>query len=181
MLYLYERGEESDLLLVKWWAQMKEDKDLELTFSSPPSLSRLFECFKPPVQLVFQYDQKGIYFSAWFEPFFDGVAFSTWIRRDYRQSKASLALFLEAAEMGFIDYPVLLGITKQKRIVPLHLRLGYHLLGEVPRLFGGETAFILVWDRLDFLKDKEKGKWQRLWPHSEGEQAPQPPQEQLQD
>lgn len=162
MLYLYERGEEADCLIAQWWAVMKRDGDLERLFANQTPISRLYELSRKPSELLIGVDEGGIWFGCWLEPFFDGASFSAWCRKDRRGTKAELRVFLEAANLGFGAYPLLIGITKQPQLLKLHTRLGYRLRGQIPALWGGEEAFILVWDRLDFLKDKEGGRWARL-------------------
>ena len=106
-------------------------------------------CMAPRITIV-EMDQKGPCMLAIAEPCFDGAFLSYWCAPEWRQTKYVLTTFLNVLKLALEQFPCIVGITKQKRLIETHLRLGYTLGGELPKFWGGETAYILMLTRENF-------------------------------
>jgi hypothetical protein len=49
-----------------------------------------------------------------------------------------------------VSFPVLIGVTKQANLLPIHRKVGYTVLGPVPHLFDGQEATIMYLTRRAF-------------------------------
>lgn len=145
-MILYDRSVEHDLLVSQWWAQLHTDGDIEtLIFRDSRSLSRFLEMLQPPTQLLFETDGTRIIFAAWFQPAFDGAFYSLWIAKEWRTVPKALDLVHQSYAIGFEQWPVLMGVTKQARLKKSHERLGYVWYEPpIPYLFDGEPAWLVV-------------------------------------
>jgi hypothetical protein len=145
-MYYYNGGIDEDMLIGAWWAEMAKSGDLALCVNEhAQSLSEFYRLFKSPNWLLVDLNDyhTAVHFAAWFEPTFDGAFFSLWAHPTRKNKRRGLELLHKAYEIGFEHYPVLIGITKQKRLLDGHKRLGYTLLGAIPFLFSGEDTYVL--------------------------------------
>lgn len=150
-LLAYQQGNvESDILVAQWWGKMREQGDLERVFNRPPSLGRFLESLKSPTELLLGVDAEGVWFAAWFEPFFDGAMFSIWSAERARYSKKSLALFIEVLELGLKFYPALFTVTKQEHLVGVQEKVGFRKVAEIPGFFAGEDAWIMLLTKIEW-------------------------------
>jgi len=153
-LSIYKRDAASDLLLTQWWARLICDEtECRRVFSreTTASLHSFLSTFQPPNQLVFKSDLKlGLWFAVWLEPALSGAFVGLWCRDKMRHTKAALEAGEEALDYGLYRYPVLIGVTKQEKLLDAHRRLGYNVLGKIPRIFDGEDAWIVHITRESF-------------------------------
>src|SRR5260221_9952572 len=99
---------------------------------------------QPPTAVFIELDLKiGAWFLAWLTPSFDGAFCSIWCHPTMRGSRQLVASSLKVWEMGLEEYPVLVGITKQPKLLDEHYRLGYTEVGVLPAFWGGEDATII--------------------------------------
>lgn len=164
---VYEPGIHSDLLLLDWYQTMAQASDgfttdLERAFSVTMAplaafLTELRRCF-----LVYEADDSGIWFAAWFDPAMTGAYHHAWIRADRRASKGALAAMIESLYLGLQKWPVLISVTKQPSVVSAIRGLGFTTLGDIPWLFDGETATISWLDSAHFYPAVKK--FERLFP-----------------
>lgn len=156
MLIRYESNVETDLLLTKWWMLLAETRDLEQVFTADYAvLSRFLFGFQPPTTLLYATDAEGIWFAAWVDPIMSGAFFGFWVREAYRPSVSSnmeptLAVTHEAFTTFFREYPILFQISRSHHIMELAERLGGHVMGSVPYIFDGESAFVAYLTREGF-------------------------------
>jgi hypothetical protein len=131
------------LLVAQWWAIAQQDGDLDLMMMrNSHALGQFFKRFEPPNILVFDTDDLGIWLAAWFTPMMTAAFYSLWIRPD-RRGRETVPYVLQTYEMGFKVWPVLLGVTKQERLLRNHERLGYRIVGPVSRVFDGEDGWLV--------------------------------------
>lgn len=154
-MIVYNRSTEHDLLLARWWAILCETGELRTTFAkSIESLSSFYALFHPPSVLLFFTDANGIWLAAWFESVLSGAFMGLWSRQDKRKSRSAFRAVLSIYRQALVTWPVLIGVTKQEKLIDQHQRLGYTLLGKIPCLFDGEDAFVLVLTKQTF-RDRE--------------------------
>lgn len=150
-MILYDpRSIEHGLLLAGVWGHLLANGELKQTVAeNARSLPGFFRMLEPPTVALFVTDEQGAWVLAWCEPCFNGAFFSLWVRPDKR-SKDALPTVYELYEMALGRWPVLMGVTKQARLLSSHEKMGYKLLGQIPGLFDGEDAFLLVLTKEDF-------------------------------
>lgn len=144
-MQVYNGSTEHDLLILRWWTDSFNSGELELfttdTAQTPYGFLKMFE---EPNILAFETDDSQIIMAAWVEPFMNGAFYSLWIHPDHRRPvEPALAFINETYEAAFRVYPVLVGITKQQRLLDSHAKLGYNYVGHIPHVFGEEGAHIL--------------------------------------
>lgn len=145
----YKPGIEQDCLLTYWYVTMIATKELQLTFTEL-SLSAFLQSFQPPHHLIYAQSAGRIWFAAWFDPVFDGALLGVWGDKSKRRTKIGLGAFETAVEYGLARWPVLVGITRQEKLLDEHRRLGYTLMGKLPKLWGGEDTWVLYLTRESF-------------------------------
>jgi GNAT superfamily N-acetyltransferase len=151
ILYRYEPGQETDLLLATWWAKLHTTGDLFAVFpTSIHNLSNFLVWFRPPRELAYAMDGEGIWLAAWFEPVFSGAIMGLWVDPRYRRSRHAAELVGRLYDEALSRYPVLLGVTGQRRLLRAYVKAGYEVLGSVPYLFDGEEGWMLVLTRQAF-------------------------------
>ena len=159
-LKVYEPGPASDILLARWWDHMAGCGDLELVFESEYTmLSRFMAGFQAPTVLLYAEDDDGIYFAMWADPVMSGAFFGFWMRADKRPSEngdVGLAYELShgALDTLLANFPILFIATRDAHIVQLALRIGGKVLGVVPHVFDGSSAYICYLTREDFASYK---------------------------
>lgn len=139
---LYDR-DRHEMFVLKWWTDLNANPaELENLFAKPlRNLTTILNWAASTVKVMFETDWDGIWAAAWVEPYMSGAFFGAWIRPDKRHTKAALQFINQAYDTALGYFPVLIGLTKQKNLHELHLRLGYEYVGEVPYLFDGQTAY----------------------------------------
>jgi len=143
VLSVYDGSPEADLLLLEWWTRMAATEDLEKTFSAAhASVGNLFESFRPPSILLYEADDLGIWFAAWFDPVMSGAFYGLWIAPHKRVTRAAMQAVQESVAFGLEKFPVLIGAMREAKVAKQAERLGARILGELPGVFDGETAII---------------------------------------
>lgn len=144
-------------LVAQMWARINDTPDMEKMFAHPHTLATFFKAFEPPCVLLFDHDDEGITAATWFEPVFDGAFVSYWVRSDRRKSKVVLESYVRAVYAGLKIFRVLIGLTKQEELLDEHVKFGYTVLCQIPRIFGGKPAWLVQIDEERFLK-----KWAKV-------------------
>ena len=143
-LKVYQSTAQEDLLIAGWWYKMLEAGDLDNLFTQDSrTLAALFRLVTPPRAFVYAADARGIWFALWGEPLLGAVAIGLWLRPD-RRSRVGTLMFLETLDWALQQAPVIIGVTKQEKLLRAHRRLGYTVVGAVPRFFDGETGWIVA-------------------------------------
>lgn len=170
-LYVYQPCREADLLLAQMWARMDTDGDLDNLFSNPHfSLGMLFEASAGPRhELLYAYDDQGIWIAFWFDPIMCGALTSAYVRPDARGSFRATITFKRILQSGLKAYGTLIGITRHESLLPVHIALGYTVAGRVPALFpGGRDGYLVV----RVATEKEKARWHSSQPLVEQQAVP---------
>jgi len=150
---VYQPSIDADLLLLNWYYTMATCEDFEMVFSSELAPCSSFMASMRSCTLIYEVDEKGIWFAAWFDRVMCAGAYGFWVRADKRDSPGGgepLRAALESLRFGLSRFPVLLFVTKQPEIVTLSLRVGFVPLGDIPWLFDGESASVAWLDAARF-------------------------------
>jgi hypothetical protein len=140
------QSEQHEGLVVKWWADLEPDR--AVTFhSSLNRLSVFLMFFTQQAKLVFDYDQRGIWFAAWVQDLCDGCVFSVWIRSDMRTKPSAWRDLRMAYDTIFQKYKRVVGYTRQPHLHAEHLKLGYEYCGRIPDIIDGNALYIYSMSR----------------------------------
>jgi hypothetical protein len=140
---VYDGMPESDLLLLDWWTRMAATMELEQAFSVVhASVGSFFHSFRPPAVLVYELDDEGIWFAAWFDPVMSGAFYGLWIAPQMRLTMCALRAVQKSVAFGLEKFPVLIGATRQTKVARQAARFGARIVGDIPNLFDGEKATI---------------------------------------
>jgi hypothetical protein len=142
-MIVYDGSPEADLLLIEWWTRMAATADLDRAFSVVhASVGAFFQSFRPPSTLLYKVEGQRIWFAAWFDPVMNGAFYGLWIAPHMRITMAALEAVEESIAFGLSKYPVLIGATRIPKLARQTERFGAKVLGDIPKLFDGETATI---------------------------------------
>ncbi|MCC6573300.1 MAG: hypothetical protein IT462_05855 [Planctomycetes bacterium] len=136
---------QDEILLLQWWSLLVETNELHTVFDARyERVSEFLLAFRQDV-LLLEVDERGIWGAFWFDRSpLAGAFFSLWLRKDHRQSKASLEAISLALGVGFHDlqFRAVLVVTSEPAIAALHQRYGFARLGVVPGLYFGQPAIV---------------------------------------
>ena len=154
----YKPSPESDVLLLHWWLHLKDIHELESTFGKEAdSLSAFYALFRGADRLLmYDVDEDGIAIAFLVSPVMSGAFVTVWVSEKHRQSRAALAGLELCYEGALEQYPVLLGITRQERLLAVHERWGYTVLGKVPGVFDGYDGWIVMLTEQSYYAAKSK-------------------------
>ncbi len=144
-MFVYDYSAEHDLAITNWWLTIRDNGELKEIFTqSVQSLSAFLGMFAPPRTLVFEADEKRIWLAVWLDPIMSGVFLGLWLASDKRHSPGALRSILTIYELALRQWPVIIGVSRQKDLLRVHERLGYTTLGVIPHLYDGDDAMIFV-------------------------------------
>ena len=148
-LNVYRGTAPEDVLIAGWWHRMDADGDLERIFpAGSRTMSELFRLVASPGKdLLYAFDAQGLWFAFWAERLLSAACIGFWVRADHRKSKTSAWHFLMAADMLLRLAPVIIGVTKQRDLVPIHRKFGYTVVGEIPDMYDGQAAIVMALTR----------------------------------
>ena len=139
-------AETDSFLLTKWYLDLCSDPVEFANLMCKPlrNLAKISVWVTHTVKLFYESDAQGMWFCAWVVPYMTGgVEVGAWIRKDRRGSKPALK-----AIDHFYDEIVLpkascaIGLTKQRGLHDLHIKLGYTYVDEFPGVFDGDSVFV---------------------------------------
>lgn len=134
-----------DALMAQWYNVMLQRDELgKLFIEKSHSLSGFYDAIRRPTQTLFYVGAEGVWFVAMLTPHYAGASFDMWVHPGRRKSKAWVRAMCAALEVGFERYPVLVGLTAQENLLDDHVRMGYVVVGEVPKLWNGESPLWLM-------------------------------------
>ena len=154
-IHLYHGTPDEDIIIAKWWDSMFGTPEFsDLVASTAHSLSAFYTMFRPPNMMAYTVRDAAIESAHWAEPVSTSdkaVFFSSWCAESLRGTKRQAVLMTTIYELLFnMDKSVILGITKQEKLLDLHRKLGYVILDPVPYLFDGDSAWIMYLTREGF-------------------------------
>lgn len=155
VIRMYEGNSEDSLILLNWWMELVKSGDLDkVLFPSSHPLGAFMGFFQPgKIRMVYVPDEANqIKLAAWGEVVANGVIFfSLWTRHDFR-GKHGLQATLDIYNEIFKVFTVVMGVTKQERLLGVHKKLGYTIVAKVPSLWGGvEDGWLMQLTKDNFL------------------------------
>jgi hypothetical protein len=103
--------------------------------------------FKPPNMLAYTANDNSLESAHWAEPISTSphaIFFSSWCAHSLRGTKEQAVLMTTIYELLFnLGKRVVVGVTKQEKLLDLHRKLGYVILDPVPYLFDEDSAWIM--------------------------------------
>jgi hypothetical protein len=149
----YEPTALNDSLMLMWWARLLADGDLEKVFQRDAcKASTFFELLQAPRKVVFKTKTDyGVWFAAAMSPAFDGVYFDMWVAKEFRAGKGWLQAMEEALLYAFDRWPILIGVTSQENLLDGHRRLGYTVVGMIPKLWNEQDAWLMYITKESFM------------------------------
>lgn len=149
----YEPSIAGDYALLAWLEEMRRDGELHQTLLTDGTPSTFLNFFsRPTIYLVGAEENGTLWFTAWVEPTLDGrVAwFSSWCRPSVRGTPKHVRATGAAYSAFFEHYHTLLGMTKQRKLLDLHRKIGYIRMGEVVDGWDDSTVYYLKLTRSNF-------------------------------
>lgn len=148
-LKFYTGTIQDDLYLMKWWMHLYESKkDINKLFrKDSQSLHKFLQLFQQPNVLIYVLKNNEITLAAWYSPFElsnDCTYLSAWTHEKYRGTRFQGECMHAIYEIAFSVRSVIIGITKQPDLLPIHRKIGYNILGRIPRAFDGEDGYIMT-------------------------------------
>jgi hypothetical protein len=145
-----------DLLLLDWYITMGRGPDFEQIFFRDAAPIASFMGTMQKCLLIYETDEQGIWFAAWFDAAMSAGAVGLWCREDKRQSREMAQALYDTMEIGLARFPVILFVTRNASILRRTAAFGFVVLGEIPGLFDGETASIAWVNKERFTYSIEK-------------------------
>lgn len=154
-MYRYEMSADMDLAVVGMWCRMQRDGDLDRIFlKDSQTVSEMFRLIQGANKgMLFEATaEDGIWLAMWFEQVM-GVAYAgLWVAKPYRPTLRGLRAVITIYEQALRWFPAILGVTKQEALLEPHRRLGYEILGEIPGIWDGERAWLVMLTREGFAR-----------------------------
>ncbi len=130
----YQATPEEDICLVKWWINLRANKEYKILFGDI-GIRNFFQSIYPPA--IFLYSIKDVdvlTFACWFEPVGNGASITYWIAKDKRSSKSSVLKLCNSYLIGFNTWPVLITATPNKNHLKRLIEMGHISVGNIPHL-----------------------------------------------
>ena len=159
---VYTQTAQEDRCLAVLWDRLDGNGDLSLiTAQSARSLSGFLAMFAPPSVLLYtMLDEQASEIESinWATPMGisdNCVYFSAWMHESVRGTRRHAVLASTIYEAIFeMGKQTIIGITKQQQILPLHTKMGYIIVDQVPHLFDDHPAWFMYLTKPSFEKSK---------------------------
>ncbi len=147
-MYRYDPGPDHDLAVAGMWCRMQRDGDLPGLFTRDSrNLASMLAMIQPPKVMLFEADDRGIWLAVWGEQVLNSLFTGLWIAKERRGTPGALRSLLTIHSEILRVFPTLMGVTCQPRLLAPHRRLGYNVLGEVPGMWDGNPAWLVMLTR----------------------------------
>jgi len=151
----YTSTPEEDFMLYLWWTEMRASGELAEIFSANcQALSNFYPIFKPPNWMFYKLDDQGLQLALWASRMLSAVAVGIWLAPRSRIDPEVYRAVQIIYHALFQVYPVNLGVTKRKKLLTTFQSLGYNIVGEIPGLLDGETAWLVHLSKESFENSK---------------------------
>jgi len=143
----YVQGPIHDIAMLQWYGAICANGDIRNLMPLDVVTPSQFYAYIDPKKLsvLFKVDELGVWFVAVYTPMMSGAQFDMWVRADRRHGKGWVASMCEALDWGFERWPVLLGLTAQDNLLDSHRRMGYTVVGKVPKFWDGKRDLWIMW------------------------------------
>lgn len=148
--FIYTHNPNEEIFLLRWWMHLQETGDIKkLIKPSSHSVDSFFHLFSYPTTLIYSLDKDGeINNAAWVSPDDEKAIKKTaysgaWTREDTRGTKLQYKFIRTFYSLSFEFFDSLLGITWQKELLDLHIKLGYTVVGCIPDYYDQPYCYII--------------------------------------
>lgn len=165
-MIVYDRSAEHDALLVNWYHDLVDTRDMHYIFAPRfHSLAAFLAFFQPPTALMLEVDGARPWFAVWLCPWMDGLVFSVWVAAGRRGTKRHLVSILTAVEIGLSHRPVLVVFTRNEKRLATYANFGVKFMGgQIPYLIDGQAVYVGHLTRESF--EKRRKGWPREVAHA---------------
>ena len=157
-LEMYQPGEDHDIALFNWWVHLNESGDFDRVFTRPTrALSTFLANFTMPTMLFFIRDDDGIWLAVWFSPIDRGAGgafMNYWARKNMRTTQKHYKCSRFIYDMATEYFPVVVGVTRHEGLLRIHRKIGYNILGQIPKVLDGEDAWLVYLTRGNWLRSE---------------------------
>ena len=152
IIYAPNTDPNADLLMARWWLRMRDDGDLEKTFLASAHTLGGFMALWADVKLMLELDDEGITVAMWVQHFMHAGHLGLWVRSDKRHHLGTVRAVMRMYRYVFsTGLSAIIGVTKQEHLLEEHERLGYKVLGRIPKLWDTENdGWVVVLAASDF-------------------------------
>lgn len=151
----YTGSPHEDRLVLSWWANMGDTGELHRVFSkSCYSLSKFYQLFQKPNWLFYREKDQEMQVCVWAEPLYSSAFVGVWVAPNARKSKSSFRVLQFVYHVIFTAFNSVIGVTKQEKLLPEHVKLGYNIVGKVDGLLDDEPAWIAYLTKESFQNSK---------------------------
>lgn len=154
---IYSQSPAEDLLMLRWWIHLNETGDINrLMLPDARRLSPFLNVFKWPLALIYSLDKHNEIDNAFWAAPNDGMSkhkaayCGIWCRADRRGKRHQFDFTAFVYTFAFEFYEVLLGMTWQPDLLDIHQKLGYSIVGCVPKLYDEDFLYIVHLTRENF-------------------------------
>lgn len=170
----YQPSVEADCVLYEWWLRMLQLGELQQTFgASAAALSQFFAYFSGGGRfLAYALQDDGRMGLAFLiVPMMQASFVTVWLCPEWRGTARGKIALEVAYEAALSQRPLLLGITRQERLLGIHARWGYRVFGRLPGVFDGHDGWVVVLTEDAYYAAKaagrprqrrEDGRWARV-------------------
>jgi hypothetical protein len=155
---IYVPTPEYDIALINWWRYLNQTGDFDDLFTeSQRPFTKFAKIFDPPCILVLTFEDTFTWNAIWFTPFGDSASSAfvgNWCDSAKRGTKEQVKVNKFIYDFAFAFWQTLVGITKHERLLRVHRKLGYNIVGSLPHFLEGEEAWIVYLTKENFQKSK---------------------------
>lgn len=151
-MILYEPGPEEDLLLLQWYNTLMETGDLAKAFTSRMySIGAFMANMRPPLILLYEADEQGIWFASWYDGVMSALVQGLWARKDKR-GKELVPVVGRSMRMVFDYTDLIMGLTRFEKVAQSAQLYGAKSHGIIPLIWEGESAYLISLTKEDFVR-----------------------------
>lgn len=147
---IYSQSPAEDIIMLRWWMHLTETGDINrLMLPDARRLSPFLNVFKWPLVLIYSLDANNQINNAfWAAPNDNTSEYKTaycgmWCRADGRGKRRQLDFTIFVYTFAFEFYEAILGMTWQPDLLDIHQKLGYSIVGCVPKLYDEDFLYIV--------------------------------------
>ena len=159
--HVYSGHESEDTLLLRWWIRLQESGDIHnLIAPDAHRLSSFLGLFRLPTTLFYSLDnENSIDNVSWFMPVDNAASHhmayaSLWSRQTKRGTRRQFHFTVLTYSLIFEFYDALLGMTWQPKLLDLHKKSGYNIVGCIPGMFDQKQCYIVHLTRESFFNSR---------------------------
>lgn len=134
-----------DMLLAGWFYTLHQTGEWHDCFIHPPDgIGWFYAYFQRDVQLWYVEEHQRLIFAGWFERMpYNGAFFALWIDAAHRHTSRMPQAVGELLAQEFERVRIILGFTKQEKLLDCYQKMGYTVIGQIPALWAGAPVWLI--------------------------------------